>query len=46
MNYNNSHFKSLLQEPIVKLIEIFRNVVIEKSPIKNSNYIRNQKNIH
>jgi|SRR5580692_1834524 hypothetical protein len=43
MNYNNSHFKSLLQEPIVKLIEIFRNVVIEKSPIKNSNYIRNQK---
>lgn len=43
MNYNNSHFKSLLKEPIVKLIEIFRNVVIEKSLIKNSNYIRNQK---
>lgn len=43
MNYNNAHFKKLLDGPINKLIDAIILCVTLLSPVKNDNYKRNVK---
>ena len=43
MNYNNYHFKKLLNEPTEDLIKVIMDSIIYLSPIKNTNNKGNTK---